>query len=202
MDRRCYVSGTQSHPPLHKRRRTGRDPRLLSVVASPPRRGKYPRHGQRLNAAGAAGRRVQRGPGEEGRALNLGSRSVLFPSRLIPLCPGDWVLGKNKPGAAALFTSSAHRCRHRRPASLTLASPLGGWVFHPPALSLPCGQGCEDQWHPAPRTAPSGQRRPDTSPCAPLQCKICSQTSEGLAPASRSEQRQRSLLEALPGAME
>ncbi|XP_057649244.1 uncharacterized protein LOC130889493 isoform X3 [Chionomys nivalis] len=157
MDRRCYVSGTQSHPPLHKRRRTGRDPRLLSVVASPPRRGKYPRHGQRLNAAGAAGRRVQRGPGEEGRALNLGSRSVLFPSRLIPLCPGDWVLGKNKPGAAALFTSSAHRCRHRRPASLTLASPLGGWVFHPPALSLPCGQGCEDQWHPAPRTAPSGR---------------------------------------------
>ncbi|XP_036045902.1 uncharacterized protein LOC118585437 isoform X3 [Onychomys torridus] len=29
MDRRCYVSvsGTRSHPPLHKRRRAGRDPR-------------------------------------------------------------------------------------------------------------------------------------------------------------------------------
>lgn len=37
-----------------------------------------PRLGQHLNAAGEAGRRVQRGSGEEGMALNLGSRSVVF----------------------------------------------------------------------------------------------------------------------------
>lgn len=35
-----------------------------------------------LMQPGEAGRRVQRGPGEEGRALNLGSRSVLFPALL------------------------------------------------------------------------------------------------------------------------
>lgn len=39
-----------------------------------------PRLGQHLNAAGEAGRRVQRGSGEEGMALNLGSRSVVFPA--------------------------------------------------------------------------------------------------------------------------
>ncbi|XP_075835325.1 uncharacterized protein LOC142854109 [Microtus pennsylvanicus] len=51
-----------------------------------------------------------------------------------------------RQGAAALFTSSVHRCPHRRPASLTLVSkcfcfsslqllPLaGGWNIHPPSL--------------------------------------------------------------------
>lgn len=39
-----------------------------------------PRLGQHLNAAGEAGRRVQRGSGEEGMALNLGSRSLAFPA--------------------------------------------------------------------------------------------------------------------------
>ncbi|CAO2598718.1 hypothetical protein LEMLEM_LOCUS9540 [Lemmus lemmus] len=53
--------------------------------------------------------------------------------------------GKERSRAAALFTSSVYRCRHRWLASLTLASLLGGWVLHPPALSLPCGQACEDQ---------------------------------------------------------